>query len=47
MYKTVSVLLAGSLFFANGQVEIKTLKEAPTPVEQKSEQDVNIKILDR
>ena len=46
MYKMVSILLAASLFFANGQVEIKTLKEAPTVVEQKIEQDANIKAVD-
>ena len=43
MYKMVSILLATSLFFANGQVKIKTLKESPTIVEQKFEQDNSIK----
>ena len=47
MYRMVSILLAASIYVVNGQVETKTLKEAPTPVEQKSEQDVKIKILDR
>ena len=47
MYKTVSIVLATSLYFVNGQVETKTLKEAPTVVEQKSEQNVNIEVLDK